>query len=236
MAIFRYHLTKNQWQVIAFNSLRSSDAYMRPPQSGPSLDQIIAYSLLGVKPLSEQTVAYCHSNYEEHFSIIFYLKFKSLHSRKCAGKCRNRGHQYVNVDYCGLVTRVTLYTAGHLHTAVPHCSHSRAPIVHTAVPRENNEHGCVYLRCRAVCKLPGCVEGHPWVTPDGIMEYFEKLVQLTTCQVTSSHYPNMSANYLRICSGLNVVKVLSISVKWKTNKNIFVPWICFTSINLNHNE
>ena len=58
-------------------------------------------------------------------------------------------------------TRVTLYTAGHLHTAVPHCSHSRAPIVHTAVPRENNEHGCVYLRCTAVCKLPGCVEGHP---------------------------------------------------------------------------
>ena len=57
---------------------------------------------------------------------------------------------------------MTLYTAGHLHTVVPHCSHSRAPIVHTAVPRENNEHGCVYLRCRAVCKLPGCVEGHPW--------------------------------------------------------------------------
>ena len=68
------------------------------------------------------------------------------------------------------VSRVTLYTAGHLHTAVPHCSHSRAPIVHTAVPRENNEHGCVYLRCRAVCKLPGCVEGHPcvcrnWIFP-----------------------------------------------------------------------
>ena len=59
-------------------------------------------------------------------------------------------------------SRVTLYTAGHLHTAVPYCSHSRAPIVHTAVPRENNEHGCVYLRCRAVCMLPGCVEGHPW--------------------------------------------------------------------------
>ena len=61
------------------------------------------------------------------------------------------------------MSRVTLYTAGHLHTAVPHCSHSRAPIVHTAVHRENNEHGCVYLRCRAVCKLPGCVEGHPWM-------------------------------------------------------------------------
>ena len=65
------------------------------------------------------------------------------------------------------VPRVTLYTAGHLHTAVPHCSHSRAPIVHTAVPQENNEHGCVYLRCRAVCKLPGCVEGHPWVHAGG---------------------------------------------------------------------
>ena len=69
----------------------------------------------------------------------------------------------VNMKENGVVSRVTLYTAGHLHTAVPHCSHSRAPIVHTAVPRENNEHGCVYLRCRAVCKLPGCVEGHPWV-------------------------------------------------------------------------
>ena len=62
-----------------------------------------------------------------------------------------------------ILLRVTLYTAGHLHAAVPHCLHSRAPIVHTAVPRENNEHGCVYLRCRAVCKLPGCVEGHPWL-------------------------------------------------------------------------
>ena len=58
-------------------------------------------------------------------------------------------------------SRVTLYTAGLLHSAMPHCWHIRAPIVHTAVPRENNEHGCVYLRCRAVCKLPGCVEGHP---------------------------------------------------------------------------
>ena len=64
------------------------------------------------------------------------------------------------VENKALVARVTLYTAGHLHTAVPHCSHSHAPIVHPAVPQENNEHGCVYLRCRAVCKLPGCIEGH----------------------------------------------------------------------------
>ena len=51
-------------------------------------------------------------------------------------------------------TRVTLYTAGHLHTAVPHCSHSRAPIVHTALPRENNEHDCVYLRCMLCASCP----------------------------------------------------------------------------------
>ena len=68
--------------------------------------------------------------------------------------------------------RVILYTAWHLHTAVPHCSHSRAPIVHTAVPRENNGHGCVYLRCRAVCKLLGCVEGHPWNLNDGFVDLF----------------------------------------------------------------
>ena len=57
--------------------------------------------------------------------------------------------------------RLTLYTAGNLHTAVPHCSHSRAPNVHMAMPQENNEHGRVHLRCMAVCKLPGCEEGHP---------------------------------------------------------------------------
>ena len=44
------------------------------------------------------------------------------------------------------ISRVTLYTAEHLHTAVPHCSHSRAPIVHTAVPRENNDMAvCIYV-------------------------------------------------------------------------------------------
>ena len=76
-------------------------------------------------------------------------------------------------------SRVTLYTAGHLHTAVPHCSHSHAPIVHTAVHRENNEHGCVYLRCRAVCKLPGCVEGHPW--------FYTRCVYSLTCLLFHWH-------------------------------------------------
>ena len=83
-------------------------------------------------------------------------KFAHFAGEERAMECALWGHIVI------LYPRVTLYTAGHLHTAVPYCSHSRAPIVHTAVPRENNEHGCVYLRCRAVCKLPGCVEGHPW--------------------------------------------------------------------------
>ena len=47
-------------------------------------------------------------------------------------------------------------------------AHSRAPLFtqpcpHCSHNRENNEHGCVCLRCRAECKLPGCVEDHPWV-------------------------------------------------------------------------
>ena len=91
---------------------------------------------------------------------------------------------------------MTLYTAEHLHTAVPHCSHSRAPIVHTAVPRENNEHGCVYLRCRAVCKLPGCCRASPvsedvGVTVVAIMCVFHAvpvidLVQTQTQQMSLS--------------------------------------------------
>ena len=97
-------------------------------------------------------------------------RYKRLINHKCREfsviistiKIRWNGISLSHFDHWLTASRVTLYTAGHLHTAVPHCSHSRAPIVHTAVPRENNEHGCVNLRCRAVCKLPGCVEGHPW--------------------------------------------------------------------------
>ena len=91
-------------------------------------------------------------------------------------------HQW---KYIWLVSfsRVTLYTAGHLHTAVPHCWHSCAPIVHTAMPRENNQHGCVYLRCRAVCKLPGCVEGHPWFWPVlGVFGLYPKFEFADGCQ------------------------------------------------------
>ena len=101
---------------------------------------------------------------------VIYTQFCPTHCGQCWPiKCKGRLYMICTALFvqralfivrCS-VTRVTLYTAGHLHTAVPHCSHSRAPIVHIAVLRENNEHGCVYLRCRAVCKLSGCVEGHP---------------------------------------------------------------------------
>ena len=65
---------------------------------------------------------------------------------------------------------------------MPHCSHSRAPIVHTAVHRENNEHGCVYLRCRAVCKLPGCVEGYPWYFLDIDLQLYTSLT-INACRI-----------------------------------------------------
>ena len=114
-------------------------------------------------------------------------------------------------------TRVTLYTAGHLHTAVPHCWHSRAPIVHTAVPRENNEHGCVYLRCRAVCKLPGCVEGHPWdkwisLVPQVIVYHFLLCKMQTALRVVNQSYTVNSSFYL---TQLPRVPHLSVGELWQ---------------------
>ena len=50
------------------------------------------------------------------------------------------------------VSRVTLYTAGHLHTAVPHCSHNRAPhSSHSRAPGEQWARLCVFT-------LQGCVQ------------------------------------------------------------------------------
>ena len=153
-------LSDMKWiKTIKLNLLRPSNAYMRQ-QNIPSLVQILACWLIGAKPLSEPMLPYGQLGPEKNITVEFYLEFKSFHSIKSAWKSRlQNGVHFVSTS----VSRVTLYTAGHLHTAVPHCWHSRAPIVHTAVPRENNEHGCVYLLCRAVCKLPGCVEGHLWV-------------------------------------------------------------------------
>ena len=106
---------------------------------------------------------------------------------------------------CMVKSRVTLYTAGHLHTAVPHCSHSRAPIVHTAVLRENNEHGCVYLRCRAVCKLPGCVEGHPWIWAGHLSRPAARCNAVQRCRPACCN---------AVPSSSNVVQLLSKSGLW----------------------
>ena len=101
-------------------------------------------------------VSECSVIYKNKIQIIFKSKYDGIDVPLRVG-------YNLRKDNVGtILSKETLYTAGHLHIAVPHCSHSRAPIVHTAVPQENNEHGCVCLRCRAVCKLPGCVEGHPW--------------------------------------------------------------------------
>ena len=92
----------------------------------------------------------------------------SLRARHAKARLRARGHlkSFDTPGFWGGVSKIFMTLSGWdfrcvqqpcpiVHTAVP-------PIVHTAMPRENNEHGCVYLRYRAVCKLPGCVEGHPW--------------------------------------------------------------------------
>ena len=112
-----------------------------------------------------------------------------IQSSKSRQQSRYAPSQWETSSHCNNFphSRVTLYTAGHLHTAVPHCWHSRAPIVHTAVPRENNEHGCVYLRCRAVCKLPGCVEGHPWLA-ERVPRLILEISYLYTTALTSISY------------------------------------------------
>ena len=125
-----------------------------------------------------------------------------------------------------LYSRVTLYTAGLLHTAVPHCSHSRAPIVHTAVPRENNEHGCVYLRCRAVCKLPGCVEGHPWYlkhTCQVVEHIWWKLYWLCTVRLLSSLNPGICLYWL-YADYLNLEKRWFPLLNQWSNKELFNIW------------
>ena len=152
-------------------------------RTGSALVQLMACRLFGAKPLPKPMLTYCQLDSWEQISVKFESEFYHFHSRKCIWYCRlpkwrpfcPGGDELKWGVLCAETSsRVTLYTAGHLHTAVPHCSHSRAPIVHTAVPRENNEHGCVYLRCRAVCKLPGCVEGHPWSSTTIVILFADK--------------------------------------------------------------
>ena len=64
------------------NSLWTSDAYMRQ-HNMPTLLQIMACHLFSAKTLSGPMLPYCLLDPKEHFSLTFYFKFKSFHSRKC---------------------------------------------------------------------------------------------------------------------------------------------------------
>ena len=68
------------------NSLRPSDILMHQ-YIMPALVQIMACHLFGAKPLSEPMLPYYQLDPKEHISLIFYLKFKCFHSRKCTWKC-----------------------------------------------------------------------------------------------------------------------------------------------------
>ena len=67
------------------NLLGPSDAYKRHC-TRPSLVQIMAYRLLGTKPLSKPMLAYCY--HCEHISMKFYSNQSNFHSTKWFRKCR----------------------------------------------------------------------------------------------------------------------------------------------------
>ena len=72
--------------TVAFNSLRSSDAYMCE-QTIQSLVKIMACRLFSDNPLSEPMMVYYQLHPKEHITMKFYLKFISFHSRKWKWKC-----------------------------------------------------------------------------------------------------------------------------------------------------
>ena len=99
-------------QISHFNSLRSTDAYMRQ-EIIPPLFQIMASHLFGAKPLSESMLLYCQLDPNEHISVKFYLKFKSFHSRKCTWKCHLRNDiSFVLMAFVLMAFNTTTYYAG----------------------------------------------------------------------------------------------------------------------------
>ena len=80
-----YFVVSWKWLHTIVNKVNSSPpsaAYMRR-WTLSALVQIMAYRLVGAKPLSEPMLPYCQSDPEEHITMKFYLKFKYLHSKKC---------------------------------------------------------------------------------------------------------------------------------------------------------
>ena len=69
------------------NSSPPSAAYMRQ-WTGPSLVQIMACRLFGVKPLPDPMLVYRQLDSCEQVSVKFISEFYHFHSRKCVWKCR----------------------------------------------------------------------------------------------------------------------------------------------------
>ena len=72
--------------LVAINSLRLSDAYMRQ-QTKPPLVQIVACHLFSAKPLPEPVMTYCQLDPWEQSSVKFLLKLRHFHWQNCIWKC-----------------------------------------------------------------------------------------------------------------------------------------------------
>ena len=69
------------------NSSSPSAAYMRR-WSGPTLAQVMACRLFGVKQLPEPMLVYCQLDCWEQISLTFDSEFYHFRSRKCIWNCR----------------------------------------------------------------------------------------------------------------------------------------------------
>ena len=145
---------------------RFSDTFMR--HYGEiillKITKVTHFFAFGTMPFLEPMMSHCDRALRTNFSVQFQSEYQ------------NKENSFENV-----VTGDLLHSRALAHSCAPLFTQP-CPIVHTAVPRENNEHGCVYLRCRAVCKLPGCVEGHPWLSRYSIYQNKENPFQNVICK------------------------------------------------------
>ena len=58
------------------------------PRSGSTLDWVMAWNLLGAKPLPELIATSCKLDPHEHILNQYHSKFSHFHSRKCNWYCR----------------------------------------------------------------------------------------------------------------------------------------------------
>ena len=82
---FQSHESLNVVDIL-INSAPPRAANM-PQWSGSELVQIMAWRLLGTKPLPEPMQTFCQLKPWEQTSVKFKSKYKTFHSRKCIWKC-----------------------------------------------------------------------------------------------------------------------------------------------------